>query len=381
MPKLVYKPKRDIPIAVRTLRTFSPSKIREWILNRFNESVTPESITMWFKRHPSEHDALQKEVLEEEKPKEVILESIFKNGTFEQLESVNNWITEMKDRLVSEQRIKANVGALKRVCLGKFPKLNVDLVQEALWSYKHPDRLSIDEAREIVRILRDRGLETCNIRIPLRDFLLSKGIVVGKKISGAKSKGYGKFARLYVEKDILNKMLEWIKGLNFEAYVIDRFMFKTATRISATLNARIEDLTKFEDHAEIRVFDKARRSIHPKGKEWIKYIDPSLLAEINQIISDRKVGQIFVLTESEMAKINRSALETFCPELLKEYGDIMPNHFWRHMFAQHILRATDWNYGLVGELGGWTPKALEESYGKPPQAIVKEWGLKYMPVL
>lgn len=59
----------------------------------------------------------------------------------------------------------------------------------------------------------------------------------------------------------------------------------------------------------------------------------------------------------------------------------MPNHFWRHMFYQHMLRLTDWNYGACAELGGSTVKSLEESYGKPPRVIVKKWGLKYMPMI
>jgi integrase len=184
--------------------------------------------------------------------------------------------------------------------------------------------------------------------------------MAGKKISGSKAKGFGKFARLHVEKGTLGKILEWIKGLNFQAYAIDHFMLKTGTRITATLNARTENLLEFEDHAEIRVFDKARRSIHPEGKEWIKYLDLLLLTELKKIIGDRKAGKIFSMSKPEMARINKVALENFIPEIVKEYGHIMPNHFWRHMFAQHMLRITEWNYGLVGELGGWTPKALEE---------------------
>jgi hypothetical protein len=46
-----------------------------------------------------------------------------------------------------------------------------------------------------------------------------------------------------------------------------------------------------------------------------------------------------------------------------------------------MLRMTEWNYGIVASLGGWTVKALEESYGKPPRAIVREWGLSKIPEL
>jgi hypothetical protein len=47
------------------------------------------------------------------------------------------------------------------------------------------------------------------------------------------------------------------------------------------------------------------------------------------------------------------------------------------MFAQHMLHKTDYNYAVVATLGGWTPQALEESYGKPQDETIKEWAKKY----
>jgi len=46
-----------------------------------------------------------------------------------------------------------------------------------------------------------------------------------------------------------------------------------------------------------------------------------------------------------------------------------------------MLRATDWNCAVCAELGGSTISSLQESYGKPPEAIVRQWGLKYVPTL
>ena len=76
-----------------------------------------------------------------------------------------------------------------------------------------------------------------------------------------------------------------------------------------------------------------------------------------------------------MSEINKKMLHKYYPELYEIFPDYDDsNHFWRHMFAQHMLRKTGWNYGIVAALGGWDTKSLEESYGKPPQAIVQEWG-------
>jgi integrase len=386
MPKLVYHPKRDIPQAVRTLKTFSPKEISQWVLNRFNKKVTPEAITMWFKRHPDIYEQLKKEIIEEEKPKEVIETSIFQNGTFEELPSVKEWINQMKDRDLDDQVIKDRIGRLKRICKGQFPKWGIDLVNEGLWTYKHPDRLSLDDARELIRILKDKGVDTYDLRITLRDFLSSKGIDI-KAIMGGKSKSYGKYAQLYVERDVLNKMLEWIKQQNEIVYYVDLFMFKTGTRISATLNIDARDIDFYDDHIEVHVFDKGRRSLYPKrefrgrqveGKEWIKYVtDPELI----KFFAFKREGLIFNVDYETVSKINKEAIKQFAPEILKNYGDVDQNHFWRHMFAQHMLRLCNWNYGIVAYLGGWTVQALQESYGMPTNEQLRQWGLSELPKL
>jgi len=47
-----------------------------------------------------------------------------------------------------------------------------------------------------------------------------------------------------------------------------------------------------------------------------------------------------------------------------------PLHAVRHMYAQLWLDETDWDYGIVAELGHWkTIKELEDSYGEKPDSI------------
>jgi hypothetical protein len=43
------------------------------------------------------------------------------------------------------------------------------------------------------------------------------------------------------------------------------------------------------------------------------------------------------------------------------------------MFAQHMLRLTNWHTAKVAALGNWTEQALKESYGEPPEDIVQHW--------
>jgi len=395
-----YHPSKDIPNFARELKTLSPSKIRDYVLMKRNKEVTSESVTMWFKRHPQIYDQLSKELVEGlPSEKQEVDTSIFQRRNFEELSSVKQWILEMKARDLTEGYIDSEIGLVRLVCMGKIPHYKIDLVEEGKWCFKHPDRLSLKEAMEFIALLKDKKLDAYPYKRALKDFLTSKGVVIGKKIAVGKSRSYGKFSKLYVERPILNKMLAWVREgslegfyqsarpteaeinvrkLHFEAYVADEFMFKTGTRVTATLKALIENISK-EFHT-VRVYDKGRHSIHPEGKEWEKNISAKLWNNIMKLIGDRKTGKIFAnIDNNELSTLNREALKRFVPDLEKKIG--MPNHFWRHMFFQHMLRTTDWNYAVCAALGGSTVASLEESYGKPPKAIVKKWGLKFMPTL
>jgi len=374
-----YKPSRDLPEFARELKTLSPSKLAEIVLNRRNEKRTPESITMWFKGHPETYQQLSKQIIEGlPTEKEQVDVSIFQKGSFEELPSVKQWLLEMKSRDLTHHSITTQKTSLRLICMGRFPKHHIELVAEGKWSLKHPDRLTLNNAMEIIAILKDKGIDTYSYKRALKDFLISKGVVIGKKIAVGKSKSYGKLAKLFVERATLNDMLMWIKEQNFEAYIGDDFMFKTGTRLIATLKALIENIN-VQQHT-IRVYDKARHSLYPEGKEWEKQIPQKLWKNLMKLIGQRKSGKIFQnISHDDLEHLNREALKQFIPDLEPKIR--MPNHFWRHMFFQHLLRVTDWNYAVCAELGGSTVASLQESYGKPPEAVVREWGLKYMPTL
>jgi len=346
--------------------------LREVILKERNEAVTPESITMWFKRHRGVYEQLKKEVIEELKPLEVVDESIFNNGTFEELPSVKNWIEEMEDRHLAPEFVKNRIGTIKRLCRG------YDLDE---WTFKHPDRLTLDEARDYIRKMREKGMRTDAYRLSVRDFLLSKGIAAGKKISGATEAG--KYKKLHLPVEIEQEFFEGVKSLNFEAYVADLFERKTGTRVDACLESLIENI----EGNYITVFDKGRRSIHPKGHLWLKYIPPELMDPLRKLIGDRQVGKIFNIRVYELRNINsaiqremiqKHANEPKIVELLKMCLKL-PTHWLRHQFFQRCLHQTGWNYGACAALGGSTVKSLEESYGAPPDEMVKQWGLEYVP--
>jgi len=403
MPRLKYRPRDDIPRAARELRSLSPSLIVDWILSRYNIERDASSITKWLTRHPDVREELEEEIIKEQVPEAVVDARIFSTGAFETFECVNDWIKEMKSRDVVKW--KPMVNYLKNVCLGVRPQMNpetghvwrrvdkgpkgIDLRKHG-WVMKHPKRLTLKDVQEYINLMKEHypKIDTSSERAATRGFLMSKGIVVGKKISGKKHKSAGSLAQLFVEKDVIFDMMDWVKTQDYEAYVIDRFMWETGTRIEATVSAQIQNLTREGDYMELLVHDKGRRDKYPIGHPWHKVLSEELYEEI-LLVCDyprKTTGNIFTKTDDDMSPVNKEAILKFCPEIIHQRGpEFAPyedwNHFWRHMFFQHMLRMTGWNYAVAAGLGGCTVKSLEESYGMPPRALVRKWGLEQLPRL
>ena len=61
MSKRKYSPKRDIQNAIKQLNSTSPTEICKWILNKYNISISPNSISMWKRRNPDIIEKLERE--------------------------------------------------------------------------------------------------------------------------------------------------------------------------------------------------------------------------------------------------------------------------------------------------------------------------------
>jgi len=370
-----YKPEKDLPAFAREYKTTSPAELAKIVLMKRNVERTPESITMWFKCHPDVLDDLNKE-LHSDLPteKQAVEAHIFDNGAFEELPSIKKWKGVLHARELTPLYIQAKIGNLRNICRGTLH--GHDFVAEGKWNMRHPDRLVYSDMIEINALLKENGIDTYMYKRELKDFLENvQDIPVGKKITVGKPKSFGKYAKLKLDKPTIQKILLDIETVNYEAYAADLFMLKTATRVSACLNASIENISK--DYSYVTIFDKGRLSKYPKGHPWDKRIDPELKAVLVKIIGERKNGRIFNINKADLGTINHDTILKYAPELFAQYPDLMPNHFWRHMFAQHMLDQTDWNYAVVAALGGWTEQALEESYGQPPDELVREWREKF----
>lgn len=362
-----YSPKRDIPDFARELTTVSPSAICTLILNRRNEKRTPESVTMWFDDHPDVRASLTKEFIQAAPTeKQAADQGLFENGTFRESVSIQNWIRIMTNRNRKQNTIQSRVNSIKRICQGLVGKEG-EVIEN--WSLKHPDRLTTKNCMDYIFELKKRGLQSRTYRLSSRAFMKSKGTVVSdEEINGDEEHNAGQYADLNISREKIYAIFDRLKVLNYEAYLASKFAYKTASRLNATLMADSQYMNY--ERMEIKVFEKAVNG--KEKKEPIKVIPCDLWEEIK----DRK-GKLFNIEALELNKILRQVYKEIIPEV--EQRIPMPFHFWRHLFAQHMLEATGYNYAFVAEIGNWDAKTLQKYYGKMPREIVRKYAFQTVP--
>lgn len=169
----------------------------------------------------------------------------------------------------------------------------------------------------------------------------------------------------------MEEIFDYVKALNKEAYYSSKFAYKCGgARITATLNAEAKFVNKEEK--TIWLLEKATLN-NPKRKVQ-KVIPNDFYEELKPRIE--RGGKLFNISAQEVNNILRTAYKEVIPELVEDI--VMPFHFMRHQFAQHMLRATDWNYGLVAKLGHWKVQTLEDYYGAMDTRTAMRTGRKYM---
>lgn len=353
-------------------KTFSPKKIRDVILHEYNVEMTPENITMFFKRHPEFALNLKRQVTEEDERHENIryemdywITKDFKSS----IPIIQEWIDTMIGRKVSERQIRARVRILRKVCMGikgwdKHAERIVD------WQI-HPLALTEEKALKYIVELNRKGHRDTEVRLTIRNFLIYGVGTQPKKISGDKGE-FGKYAHLTAPKEKINQILDWLTEQDYKIGAFCKFMKKTATRAEASKHVLPSHINK--EKRTVTVWDKGKRR---KRQKWIKYINDELLHTLEPLLEDVTLFEDVDLGHAR--KLCWEAYKKFIPELVEEIP--MPLHFWRHVFAQQMLGLTDYNYDLVAQLGGWNPHTLRENYGTLPQAVVRKAGLEFVPMI
>jgi integrase len=367
-----YQPRKDIPLAVRELKSFSPSKIRDWIREhktkrdgvtgkRVQENVTPQSISMWFSRNKEVYEELKSEIVEQELESEVVSETLFENGAFHKIPCIQQMVIDMRGRGAKESSIDTNLSYLKRICMGQLPQTREQIKNKEPpifiedWGLKHPKRLTVDDCLKFNSEMIKQKVGGRGWRLAMRCFLKSRGLRGWDKLSG-KYHGAGKYAHIYAPPPKMKQIFAWLERMNKEAHDASYFGFKTGCRSGATLEADAKYVDT-ESHT-IYVFEKAAK--HGAKRKLKKKIPPDLWALLEPRVKKR--GKLFKIEVNQLNGLLKACYKEIMPELADDVP--MPFHFFRHQFAQHGLRATGWNTSLIAKLGGWTVGTLERYYGK-----------------
>ncbi len=317
---------------------------------------------------------------------------------FREIPVIQDWVSLQENRPVGKEKIQDRINALYNVCV----YLNT-----------HPEMLNLEQLSTLVKEARNaydnnvkfvRGLSYFYIRKSIRSFFqLTRGIsgelLTSNGIDGGRSKGTGSHSRQRVTpeqrvrmiealpiavKEILSKKEHSNMSEN-EVYMemkgITYFMYYTATRIGSknsdnkgTLSVRTNNDKHVLSKAEwnINLMDKGKKG----GIEWDKMLIDDGLEKIRNYTCE-KFDIRLENVEVEMKEIdsflfpvlnNRYECERQIMKrtlVLAGVTTSIPNHIWRHTFAQDFLHATDWNYELCASVGGWKDTGtLRLSYGK-----------------
>lgn len=328
---------------------------------------------------------------------------------FLQIPVIEEWVEIQTQRRVRESGIRNRVMNLFNVCnyLKTHPeKLTVDMVAELVVKHRN-----MQDRGETV----PRGLKYLSIRKPIRSFFqLTRGIsgelLTSKGIDAGRSAGTGSHSKERVTKEqrarfstelrnVIDDLYNFVpmdkfkptnysitkeitaEQLYLEIFGVDQFMYYTGTRIgvnralkqgalSIRLNNQKHNISNKIWY--INLMDKGKKG----GIEWNKIMLDDSIKCLKTYISKR-FNIPYDLVETEMIKIDSfmfptiehqyEVLRKINKETLKRCGNITsnPNHIWRHTFAQDCLHASDWNYELTAEIGGWKDTGtLKLSYGK-----------------
>ena len=331
--------------------------------------------------------------------------SVNEISIFKQFPIVSEWVEIQEKKGSSGRYITDNISALFNVCnaLGVHPaNLDIDMVSDKMYAW---------------RKLEDAGLEYPSgcayntVRKGIRSFMTIQLGVTGEQLTikgiGAEhSKGFGLASRERILKEqretIIREMPNAVKNVcdrrrvQLTTIEIDNiikemraiciFMYYTATRITATLDARFNDNKNVfrTGYWEIHVLDKGKRG----GIHWQKRLMDDGHKKMSEYVADR-FGISVENQNSELMRLDSALFPSLDYKneclYMREALDIAgvhtksPNHIWRHTFAQDWLHAMDGNYEVGAEIGGWKDiGTMKRCYGAVSESIVKRGLAKAM---
>jgi len=239
---------------------------------------------------------------------------------------------------------------------------------------RHPRNLTIEECADLLIVLKQKKIQNLGYhgtKNTMRSWFqniygINGEVLTSKGIDGSLGYELGKRAHDRLTAKQRYAFIESLKEIVKRDSLFDiwnslpYFLYYTATRIEASLKARIENIEKHENYWIITVIDKGK---HKNGrKTWRKFIVGELKEQLEKNLASRgnpKSGFLFPFYYDKVRIMFIEAYEKAGIPILKQ-----PCHIWRHTSAQDFLDATDSNYELCAQTLGWEDtRILRKCYG------------------
>lgn len=224
------------------------------------------------------------------------------------------------------------------------------------------------------------------VRQAIRHFMQfngRNGIAIPRGYNGVLSGriiGHGNYADVDMTDDEIlqceNYIIEkW--GLDSDIYRVFFVGIESCARKEALLNMILE-WTEDDDEGDITFFMTAieSKTEHIADGKQDKYIQRTKTQESLRLAKKRGLVRLWDSNTISKTK-NYETLSNQLREIYKFVGKQNhyfyeePFHTLRHLGAHYHLRMTDYNYGYVAVLGGWTViDELKKSYGKMPPSVL-----------
>jgi len=219
----------------------------------------------------------------------------------------------------------------------------------------------------------------------IRDFCSFYDITWKKGTTGIMSQkvpGHGKYADIRFtdeEFDAADKYIKEQWGLDSDIYRWFWIGVETCARLNALYNMS-NQYTKHHTPSGKTIYVMTAyetKTQHIRGGKWTKYITRKDTQKSIDLLKSRGNDKIY---ESSLPKhkfqseMNEKLIQIYSYlGKTSKYYSLHATHVLRHLGAHYWLSKTNYNYGIISEVGGWnTIDELKKSYGQiPPEKILE----------
>jgi len=220
----------------------------------------------------------------------------------------------------------------------------------------------------------------------VRDFCMFYNLFWQKGVTGIMSQkvlGHGKYSDIRLTDDELYMADMFIKeqwGLDSDIYRWFWVGIESCARFDALYNMPLEytrSVSQKSGRTTYIMTAVETKTEHIRGGRWSKYISRKDTQASLDLLKNREGQRIHEnnIPKYKFTENISSHLKQVYKHLGKQayYFQHRPTHALRHIGAHYWLSKTDYNYGLIAEIGGWnTMDELKKSYGQiPPEKILE----------